>query len=120
MLLLSLTDQFGSGLPTFDVIFLGIGDDGHTASLFPGGEYLLNSLDAVLETIAPKPPFRRLSLGPAVIRSAKRIVSVLAGRGKESIAARILANDLSLPFCAITANHPDHCLWLDNKLSSMH
>ena len=115
-----LADRFGPGIPVFDTIFLGIGDDGHTASLFPGTPALTNSIDAVIQTWAPKPPHPRLSLGPATIRRARSIVSVLAGTGKEGIAQRVLEGDISLPFCAITAGHPDHTLWIDARLNVLH
>ena len=51
-----LKSKFKCNLPVFDVIFLGVGDDGHTASLFPGQPSLEDSTSVVLETISPKPP----------------------------------------------------------------
>ncbi len=111
-----LEDSFGTSIPEFDVIFLGIGDDGHTASLFPNGDYLDNCEAVVLQTVAPKAPHDRITLGPSVIRKSKKLVSILWGDGKKEIAQRILSGDDSLPFVKVTKDHPDHVLFCGTKL----
>jgi 6-phosphogluconolactonase len=71
-------------LPLLDVVVLGIGPDGHVASLFPGAP----TLDAGEETIclgvcnSPKPPPQRITLSLAMLRAARRCVLPATGAGK--------------------------------------
>lgn len=69
--------------PTFDVAFLGVGPDGHIASLFPG----LPGIDVTDDTViavrnSPKPPSERLSLTLPVLNAATRVWMVLGGADK--------------------------------------
>jgi len=65
-----------------DVLLLGIGEDGHTASLFPGSAALAERGRAVLPATGPKPPTKRLTVAPAVITSARTTLVMAAGDGK--------------------------------------
>lgn len=69
-------------MPEFDVIHLGMGDEGHTASLFPGEPLVEDreNLTAVVST--PKPPHVRVTLLPGVILAARHIVILVAGADK--------------------------------------
>jgi len=72
------------GQPVLDLIFLGMGEDGHVASLFPGepDEVLRN--DAVYRAVtAVKPPPRRITLGYAAIAAATEVWVIASGAGKE-------------------------------------
>ena len=77
--------------PVFDLILLGVGPDGHTASLFPGHE-LLSEEDCWVAYIAdsPKPPSRRITLTLPVINHASRVAFVATGAGKVKILSDIL------------------------------
>ncbi|MBN2616995.1 MAG: 6-phosphogluconolactonase [Spirochaetales bacterium] len=76
----------------FDTIFLGVGDDGHTASLFDSkAVYRNDNLNAV-ETISPKAPFKRISLTGNCIKQAKNVVIIILGNGKKEIFNKILEN----------------------------
>jgi 6-phosphogluconolactonase len=69
-----------------DLIFLGMGEDGHVASLFPGASpEILNcaSLFLAIEN-SPKPPPRRISLSYAAIAAAKQVWVLVSGAGKEA------------------------------------
>lgn len=73
-----------------DVLVLGIGEDGHTASLFPGDPALDAADRRVLAVRAPSPPHGRLTLTPSVIRAARERVVLARGSGKAAAVRRAL------------------------------
>jgi 6-phosphogluconolactonase len=79
------------GDTTLDVALQGLGEDGHTASLFPGNPALRADGVAVAVHDAPKPPPDRVSLTLGVINAARRIVLLAGGAGKAAPLARVLA-----------------------------
>jgi 6-phosphogluconolactonase len=82
----------GKEYPRFDIMFLGVGPDGHIASLFPGhDEIRITDTSVVPVRNSPKPPPERLSLTLPVIQSADRIWMVLAGGDKASAIGLALA-----------------------------
>jgi 6-phosphogluconolactonase len=82
----------GKDYPKFDITFLGVGSDGHIASLFPGQE-AVRATDVTVVAVreSPKPPPFRLSLTLPVLRSSDRIWLVLAGSDKASALGLALA-----------------------------
>lgn len=73
----------GALVPRFDVLLLGMGPDGHVASLFPGKQTLqVRGVAAVAETDSPKPPSGRVSLTFDAINSASQVWVVAAGAEK--------------------------------------
>ncbi|NNH23066.1 6-phosphogluconolactonase, partial [Pseudokineococcus marinus] len=77
------------GVPVFDVLLLGVGPDGHVASLFPGRPALgLRGATVVVEEDAPKPPPLRLSLGADALRAASEVWLVVSGEDKATAVAR--------------------------------
>jgi 6-phosphogluconolactonase len=73
-----------------DILLLGIGSDGHTASLFPGSSALDERRRLVLPVIGPKPPAERMTITPPVIEAARKIVVLASGEGKAAAVARAL------------------------------
>jgi 6-phosphogluconolactonase len=87
--------RFGAGdepWPSFDICFLGVGPDGHIASLFPDRpEILITDHSTVAVRDSPKPPPDRVSMTRPVINSSKRVWMVLSGADKASALGLALA-----------------------------
>jgi 6-phosphogluconolactonase len=79
------------GTTTLDVTLLGLGEDGHTASLFPDNPGVEASGIAVGVHDAPKPPPERVSLTLETLNASRRIVLLVAGAGKADALAKVLA-----------------------------
>jgi 6-phosphogluconolactonase len=71
-----------------DVLLLGVGEDGHTASLFPRSPALRETLRRVVPARSPAPPAMRLTITPPVIRAARAIIVLARGRTKAAPIAR--------------------------------
>ncbi len=82
-----------SGLPVFDLIILGIGEDGHTASLFSGSESLKEKTRLAIPVYMRKPNSNRVTLTLPVLNNASRIVFLVAGKSKAHIVKEFLAGD---------------------------
>ena len=94
----ALIREFGEGPPRFDLILLGLGDDGHTASLFPGAlalsagdRWAINSPPGVLP-----PPVDRITLTFPVLNAARRVLFLVVGVGKADAVRDILDRGASV------------------------
>lgn len=95
----------GAALPHFDITFLGVGPDGHIASLFPERSGIrIKEATVIAVRNSPKPPPERLSLTLPVINSSERIWLVLAGADKASALGLTLAGVSSNEVPAAGAN----------------
>ena len=95
----------GSGQPVLDLIFLGMGEDGHVASLFPGAlEEAIRSKSVYLPVVAAsKPPPQRITLNFAALAAAQRVWVLASGAGKQSALRESLSADGTTPLARVLA-----------------
>ncbi|MCC6528056.1 MAG: 6-phosphogluconolactonase [Polyangiaceae bacterium] len=98
-------------MPRFDLVFLGLGDDGHTASLFPGNALLEETERWVGVTRRSSESFTRITLTLAVINLAARVIFLVSGAGKAEALQRALAGDLRAPASLVQPANGD-LYWL--------
>ena len=81
------------GIPLFDLIFLGMGDDGHTASLFPHTDALREGKKLVASPYVEKLKSHRITLTPPVLLAADRVLFMVAGKGKAPALREVLQGE---------------------------
>jgi 6-phosphogluconolactonase len=82
---------FGSGTaPRFDLVLLGMGDNGHTASLFPGRPEVRDQVRWVMACYVAELEMWRLTLTPVAINAAAEVTFLVAGGGKAAMLKRVL------------------------------
>jgi 6-phosphogluconolactonase len=85
-----------------DVLLLGMGEDGHVASLFPNSSALRTTHRAVLPAMGPNQPRERLTITPQVITSARSVFLLATGKEKGRVLAEALKSKgdfMLLPVC---------------------
>ena len=111
------TDGRGDRAPAFDLALMGIGEDGHTASLFPG-QRVPDDL-WVVPSRGPVPPHDRVTLTYAALRGARRTVFLVRGEGKAGVLARILDEpDSGLPAARVAAEARSLVWMLERSVTS--
>lgn len=73
----------------FDLVILGMGEDGHTASLFPGNDALRNPASAVPVYNSPKPPDDRVSISLSMLKQASERIVIATGENKREAFSRL-------------------------------
>ena len=107
-------EMLGSAVP-FDVVLLGIGEDGHTASLFPGHVHAEDQW-AVAVHNAPKPPSDRVSLTVKALRDTRECYVLITGQGKKE-ALRQWRRGKELPIAQATCNGAD--VFLETEVANV-
>ncbi|WP_062202362.1 6-phosphogluconolactonase [Demequina salsinemoris] len=104
-------EMSAAGDPAWDVLMLGLGPDGHVASLFPGhASFTDGGPSAYAVHDSPKPPPTRVTLSRETIQRAKRVWVVAAGAEKAEKVAACIHGDESLP--GAVARGTDETLWM--------
>ena len=83
----------GGGTPAFDVLLLGLGKDGHVASLMPGSAALHADAPVAavpVEAVVEEPRVARITVTPPVLRAARHVIVTVAGDAKAEVLARVL------------------------------
>jgi len=81
--------------PRLDILVLGMGPDGHTASLFPGSAALDERHRMVVPVVGAKAPAERLTITPPVIEAARRVAVIATGEDKAAMVARAIEGPLA-------------------------
>lgn len=108
-----------NNFPVLDLIFLGMGEDGHVASLFPNAsqEILKNCLVPFLGIAnSPKPPPKRISLSYAAIKAAKAAWVLASGDGKEAALRESLKPDGKTPLARVIKLREKTAIFSDIRL----
>ena len=95
----------------FDVVHLGLGDDGHTASLFPG-DPALHVRDRDVVATGPRLGWPRVTLTYPVLRRAAAVVFLVTGAGKKERLKQLLAGDRTIPAGQL-GDHPAVTIFAD-------
>lgn len=96
------------GLPAFDLILLGMGDDGHTASIFPDQMHLLGSTHICEVAVNPQSGQRRVTLTGRVINNASAVCFIVTGAGKAERMAEIGGNQEKANLLPAAHIHPEN------------
>jgi 6-phosphogluconolactonase len=110
------TNSPPSSRPALDLVLLGIGEDGHTASLFPGSPALQDNQNLIAVTRAPKDPPTRLTMTLGAINRANVILFLVSGASKAGIVRAILdpktEAERQLPASLVAPESGGRLIWL--------
>ena len=90
-----------NGQPVFDLVFLGMGEDAHVASLFPGDAEALESDEVYRVVTGPKPPSRRVTLGYPALSAAREVCVLASGKGKAEALRSSIAEGSVTPLARV-------------------
>ena len=118
-----LRKRFGLGdgdLPRFDLILLGLGDNRHTASWFPGDPAVHETQRMVVSVDVDAEPRKRLTMTPPVINNAQRVMFLVAGQGKAAAVKDIIEGprDPDKFPAQIVAPHHGELIWILDKAAA--
>jgi 6-phosphogluconolactonase len=107
-----------SDVPSFDLVLLGMGEDGHTASLFPGTQW--DERRMVIANYVPQSGAKRVSMTPLILNAAAKTIFLVAGRNKADALACVLENPLcDYPAARIRAGQGSLDWMVDKSAASL-
>lgn len=115
---ISFTVPFINNLPSFDLIMLGLGEDGHTASIFPDQMHLMDSNEITGIASHPISGQKRITLTGKVLNNAKRVAFLISGESKAQIFDNIIHESKDALLYPASHIHPNGELhWLVDEAS---
>jgi 6-phosphogluconolactonase len=106
------------GQPVLDLVFLGLGEEGHVASLFPGESQTATSSSAVFRPVTtPKPPPQRITLGYPALAAARAVWVLASGAGKTGALRESLAPAGQTPLARVLRLRQQTRIYTDIALS---
>ncbi|MEG2277897.1 MAG: 6-phosphogluconolactonase [Odoribacter sp.] len=108
-----------ASLPRFDCILLGIGVDGHTASIFPNNSHLLTDKRCYVVSEHPTSGQKRITMSGSLILNAKTILIPVLGQSKTAILQKILSasEHPMLPATYVISHFPEAIVFTDSQVS---
>ncbi|MBK6913150.1 MAG: 6-phosphogluconolactonase [Ignavibacteriales bacterium] len=110
-----------NNLPRFDLVLLGVGSDGHTASIFYDQIHLMKSYEICSLSVHPESKQKRITLTGRVINNSKKIIFIVTGKNKAVVVSNILnkQHELRLPAEYIKPTDGTLDWFLDREASSL-
>jgi 6-phosphogluconolactonase/glucosamine-6-phosphate isomerase/deaminase len=113
-----LRTHFSPPWPCFKLVLLGLGVEGHTASLFPGSPALEEKNRWVVPTVCSTDPPRRITLTLPSITHAEQIYFFVVGADKANAMRETLTMSGKTPAAMIAAQRPDSVFWVDEAAAA--
>jgi len=108
-----------NAVPQFDMVMLGMGDDGHTASIFPHQSKFLKSAQVCEVAIHPLTAQKRITLTGTVLNRAKKVAFLITGESKASVLAQVI--NKTGEYDSFPASHiepEDLCFYVDDAAAT--
>ncbi len=109
-MLRAFASRLGESRYVHDLLLLGLGEDGHTASLFPGSPALDETTREVMPVIGPKPPPQRLTMTFPLLNASQHVLFLVPQADKRAIAEAAVAGDKRYP--ASRVHGQERTTWL--------
>jgi 6-phosphogluconolactonase len=110
----------GNAPPVFDLICLGIGRDGHTASLFPDDPALIETKKWAIAVTGGVPEVDRITLSLPVINAARRILFLVTGAGKSAVVLKVIKGPYANLPAQLVRPQNGKLVWLLDKYAAEH
>ena len=107
--LAAVAARFGEPRYVHDLVLLGLGEDGHTASLFPGSPALDETVRNVIPATGPKPPPQRITMTFPLLNAARHVAFLVIGADKHALVEEIASGSTAYPAGRV---HAEAATWI--------